>query len=177
MKTNIRMKKFAAILGAALMSLMLATGANAANPENVAAEVTFVAAITVTGVNPLQFGLLDVALAASETIIVAPDDGVTGTGTGRIIGSVPLAADLTITATSGVTINILVDNVTTGTGYGLTAWMCEYDAQAETACDGAGWNVTSVASGALRVGVTLTGDGTAVAGDQDGTFDVTVTYQ
>ena len=43
--------------------------------------------------------------------------------------------------------------------------------------DGAGMNVTSVASGALRVGVTLTGAGGATAGNQDGTFDVTVAYQ
>jgi hypothetical protein len=171
------MKRFAAILGSALMGTMLATIANAANPENVVAQVKFADPITIVEDSPMQFGVLDVNLANTETIILAPDDGVTGTGTARIFGIAPLAADLTITASASVGINILVDNVTTGTGYGLTVWKCEYDVQAETACDGTGWNVTSVASGALRVGVTLTGDGTAVAGDQDGTFDVTVTYQ
>ncbi len=176
MNTSNWMKKFATIAGSALMGLMLTTGANAANPENVAAEVTFVAAITVTEVTPLQFGLLDVGLLGSETITIAPDDTVTG-DTGRVLGGSQLAADLTIGATAGVTINIDVATVSTGTGYTLATWMCEYDVQVSTACDGAGLNVTSVATGALRVGVTLSGDGTAVAGNQDGVFDVTVAYQ
>jgi len=176
MNTSNWMKRFAAIAGSALMGLMLTIGANAANPESVVAEVTFVAAITVTEDTPMQFGLIDVALN-TETVIIAPDDTVTGTGTGLLLGGQRRAADLTIGATSGVTINILIDNISTGTGYGLGTFICDYEAGADLACDGAGLNVTSVASGALRVGVTLTGDNTAVAGNQDGSFDVTVAYQ
>ena len=171
------MKRFAVIAGSALMGLMLATGIYAANPESVVAEVEFVAPVTIAEDSSMQFGLLDVNLASLETIILAPDDSTSGTGTSRILGSAPLAADLTITASASTGITILVDNVTTGTGYGLGTWMCEYDALGPLACDGAGWDVTSVASGALRVGVTLTGDGTAVVGNQDGSFDVTVSYQ
>ena len=170
------MKRFAVIAGSALMGLMLTTGVNAANPEPVAVEVTFVAAVTVTEVTPMQFGLLDVGLLGTESITIAPDDTVTG-DTGRVLGGSQLAGDLTIGATAGVTINIDVATVSTGTGYTLGTWMCEYDALGPLACDGVGWNVTSVLSGALRVGVTLSGDGTAVAGNQDGVFDVTVAYQ
>ena len=176
MKTSNWMKRFAAIAGSALMGLTLTIGANAANPEPVVAEVTFVAAIAITEDNALQFGLIDVALN-TETIIIATNDVVTGTGTALVLGPAPQAADLTIDATSGVSINILVDNVSTGTGYGLGTWLCDYQGGSITACDGAGKNVTSVASGALRIGVTLTGDNTAVAGNQDGSFDVTVAYQ
>ena len=176
MKTSVWMKGLLATAGSALCGLILVTGANAANPENVAVEVTFVDAITVGEDGALQFGLIDEALN-TETIIIAPDDAVTGTGTALVLGGSQAAADLTITATAGVTINILIDNVVTGTGYGLGTWLCDYQAGADTACDGAGMNVTSVASGALRVGVTLTGDNLAVAGNQDGTFDVTVAYQ
>ncbi len=175
-RTSTCMKGLLAILGSALIGLMLVTGADAANPEPVTVGMDFVAVITITENGSLRFGLLDQALN-TETIIIAPNDAVTGTGTAFVLGGTQAAGDLTITATSGVTINIDVDVVSVGTGYTLGTWMCEYDVQSVTACDGAGWNVTSVATGALRVGVTLTGDGGAAAGNQDGVFDVTVTYQ
>ena len=175
MNASTRMKRFAAVAGSALVGLIFATGANAA-PEQVPVEVTFVAAIGIAEDSTLQFGLLDVGLLGTESITIAPNDSVTG-DTARVLGGSQTAADLTITATAGVTINIDVDVVSTGTGYTLGTWMCEYDVLSSTACDGAGWNVTSVATGALRVGVTLSGDGTAVAGNQDGVFDVTVSYQ
>jgi hypothetical protein len=176
MKTSNWMKRFAAIASSALMGLTLTIGANAANPEQVPVEVTFVSAITIGEDSALQFGLLDVAMALNDEVIIAPNDGLTDLG-GNVLGGSQTAADLTITATAGVTINIDVDVVSVGTGYTLGTWMCEYEAQSATACDGAGWNVTSTAPGALRVGVTLTGNGLAVAGNQDGVFDVTVTYQ
>ncbi len=175
-RTSTCIKGLLAILGSALIGLMLVTGADAANPEPVTVGMDFVDPITITEDSPLQFGLLDVAMANLETVIIAPNDGLTDGG-GNVLGGSQLAGDLTITATAGVTINIDVDVVSVGTGYTLGTWMCEYDVQSVTACDGAGWNVTSVATGALRVGVTLTGDGGAVAGNQDGVFDVTVTYQ
>ncbi len=40
-----------------------------------------------------------------------------------------------------------------------------------------GYSETSVASATLLVGVTLTGDGTAVAGAADGSFEVIVIHQ
>ena len=43
--------------------------------------------------------------------------------------------------------------------------------------DGAGYTATAVASATLKIGATLTGDNTATAGNADGSFDVTVTYQ
>ena len=74
--------------------------------------------------------------------------------------------------------NILIDNAPGTSDYTLTAFKCEYEAVAEAACDGSGLDVTAVASGALRVGVTLTSIVASItAGNQDGTFDVTVTYQ
>lgn len=172
MKTSNWKKGFVAIMGSGLMLANVVCQAQ----ENVQAEVTFVDAITVTEDSPMQFGLIDEALN-TETIIIAPDDTVTGDGTGFLVGGVRRAADLTIGATSGVAINILIDAVVNGTGYALTSFICDYQAGADLSCDGAGMNVTSVSSGALRVGVTLTGDNLAVAGNADGSFDVTVIYQ
>ena len=64
-----------------------------------------------------------------------------------------------------------------GAGYALTDFRCNYAAGTDAVCEGAGYLGTSVASGSLLVGATLTGDGTAVAGAADGSFDITVTYQ
>ncbi len=174
---NIWMKSLLIVFGSSLSGLMPVTVADAANPEPVTVGMSFLDPITITEVNALQYGLLDVNLANTETIIIAPDDSVTGTGTGRIIGGTQAAADLTVTATASQSITILVDNVGTATGYTLGTWMCKYGAGSDTACDGAGYSETSATSAVLLIGVTLTGNGAAVAGNDDSTFDVTVTYQ
>ena len=179
MNTKFHMKRITAISGFALIGLLFATSVNADNPQSVAVEVTFVAVITITGVSPLQFGLLDDAMILGEEVIIAPDDGLTDLNFNVVVVGPQFAADMTITATTGASINILIDNAAPGTtDYTLTAFRCEYDVIAEQNCDGTGMNVTAVASGALRVGVTLTSDVASItAGNQDGSFDVTVTYQ
>jgi hypothetical protein len=98
---------------------------------------------------------------------------------GLIIGGTQLAADLTVTATGGPTLSIVVNNILPGAGYGLTLFRCKYAAEGEAACGAAdGFTATAVGSSAtLKIGATLTGDGTATAGNRDGTFDVTVVYQ
>ena len=168
------MKRLAAIVGSALM---LASGVGAAQ-EPVVVEVEFVDPITVTEQNPLQYGLLDQNLASGETVTISPADPTTVSGdTGRVLGGTQAAADLDITATAGHPITILVDNITSNTGYTLATFMCNYASGTDTACDGVGYVETSVASTKLYVGATLTGDGFAVVGVYNGGFDVTVAYQ
>ncbi len=169
------MKGLLAILCSALIGVMLVTGADAANPEPVTVGMDFVDPISITPVNQLQFGVLDVALNL-ETIIIATDNGLTGTGLSLILGGTQLAADLTIAATAGPTISILVDNPLPGTGYTLGTFRCKYGAGPDTACDPA-YTATAVASAALKIGATLTGTNSASAGNADGTFDVTIVYQ
>ena len=168
-----------AVSGFALIGLLFATNVDA-QTENVAVEVTFVAVITIVEDFPLRFGLIDVAIPGGNTLIIAPNDALTGTGTAFSVGGTQEAADLTITATAGAGINILIDSVVLpgGADYSLGAWLCDYEAGADLPCDGVGLDIASaVATGALRVGVTLTAIAGATAGNQDGTFDVTVTYQ
>ena len=142
------------------------------------AEVEFVDLITVTEVNPLQFGLLDQALASPETVIISPDAPPTVTdGAGRVLGGTQAAADLTITATLGQTLSIQVSNIVNGTGYALGSFMCSYNDGTNTACQAAPHTPTSIASATLLIGATLTGDDAAVPGVANGSFDVTVTYQ
>ena len=176
LKTRSYLTSFIAISGFALIGLLFATHADAQTTENVQVEVTFVAVITIAApTNELQFGLLDVLMPASDTLTIDPDNTVSG-DTVNIIGGTQGSADLTITATSGAGISILVDSITSGADYSLATFMCSYNGGSDTVCDSA-MNVTAVASGVLRVGATLTAGGGATAGNQDGNFDVTVSYQ
>jgi len=175
-RTSTCMKGLLALPGSALIGLVLATGADAANPEPVTVGMDFVALITITENGSLRFGLLDQALN-TETIIIAPNSSVSGTGTGLILGGTQAAANLTVTASASQSITILVDTIVSGAGYALGTFMCKYGTGTDTACDGSGYSETSAASATLLIGATLTGDNTAVAGTADGSFNVTVAYQ
>jgi hypothetical protein len=124
--------------------------------------------------NALQYGILDQTLN-TETIIIAPNSSVSGTGTALILGGTQAAANLTVTATASQTLTILVDSIVNGTGYALSAFVCNYNSGTDTACNS--YTPTSVASATLLIGATLTGDNLAVAGAADGSFNVTVAYQ
>ncbi len=174
-RTSTRMKGLLAIPGSALIGLVLPTGAQEVT-EPVTVDMNFVDPITITEVSALRYGVLDEALNL-ETIIIATNDAVTGTGTGLILGGTQAAADLTVAATASQTLSILVDNPLPGAGYTLTLFRCKYAAEADAACDVGGYTATAVGSGTLKIGATLTGDNTATAGNADGSFDVTVTYQ
>ncbi len=178
-RTSTCMKGLLAIPGSALIGLMLVTG-DAQEIEPVTVGMNFVDPITITENESLRFGLLDQALN-TETIIIGTDDAVTGTGTALILGGTQAAADLTVAASVSMSITILVDNASPATGYTLGTWMCNYDtAGTDSACDGGGYSETTPAASTtatLLIGVTLTGNGSAVAGNDDSTFDVTVTYQ
>jgi hypothetical protein len=163
--------------GSAAFGVIPGTVADAANPESVTVDMTFLDPLTITENNPLQFGLLDVNMANNQRVIVAPDSSVTDMQN-NILGGSQAAANLTVTATAAHSITILVDNVSTATGYSLDQWMCNYNgAASDSACDGSGYSETSVASTTLLIGARLTGNGLAVVGVDNSTFDVTVTYQ
>ena len=140
--------------------------------ENVNAEVTFVSPVSIVENNPLQFGLLDAGLANAETVVIATDDSVTDAAS-NVLGGAQAAADLTVAATAGQSINISISSIVNGTGYALGSFTCNYDGNGSGACGAE----TSVASATLEIGATLTGDGNAVAGAANGSFDVVIDYQ
>ncbi len=160
----------------AVMALLLPAGLAAASTVTVPVRVTFVNPIAISEVSALQFGSIDQNLADSESVTVAPDSTVTDPAD-RVEGGPQAAASLTVTATPGHVITIYLDAVVPGAGYSLTDFRCNYNGGSDSACDGAGYSETSVASGNLLVGATLTGDGTAVADATDGSLDVTIIYQ
>ncbi len=178
MNTNILMKRFAAILGSALTGLMLATSANALNPETVTTEVEFVAPITITAVTNLRFGMLKTSMAASDTVTINPDSTWSESAS-NVAGGTKAAASMTITSLGTTGITITADTPVNGTFWTLGSFMCNYDgAGSDTAC-GSGYNVTSSVSGiaTLLVGAMLTAVGGASVGTDNGSFDVTVIYQ
>jgi hypothetical protein len=174
---NIWVTSLLVVFGSALIGLIPAIVADAANPESVTVDMTFLDPVTITENNPLQFGLLDVNMGNNQKVTIAPDGFLTDTQN-NVFGGTQAAANLTVTATASHSITILVDNVGTATGYVLETWICHYDtAGPDSACDGSGYTETSVASATLTIGATLKANGNAVVGTDDTTFDVTVTYQ
>ena len=178
LKRKFFLTSFVAVLGSALISLMLSNSSNALNPENVVVQVAFVAPILITETNELEFGSIDVAMAGGDTVTINPDDTFSESAA-NVVGGTQASAKLDVTVTPGRLINILVDTVIDGADYTLSAWTCDYASGPDLACDGAGMSATSVAgpTSVVRVGAMMTGAGGATAGDDNGSFNVTVAYQ
>ena len=179
MNTSTRMKRFAAIAGSALMGLMLAIGANAANPEPVPVEVEWVAPIGIlTNIN-LQFGLLDVAMAAAQTVTINTNDSYSESTANTVVGGTQLAATVTITVADTTPITIVADNHLGATYYTLDTWVCNYNLTADAPCVAlTPYDVTASGTSAdVKIGATLTVVGTPTTITDNTTFDVTVSYQ
>lgn len=177
MAGNRRNQEFIAWCGSALLGLVPAAIVIAANPESVTVGMSFLDPVTITEVNPLQFGLLNVNMKNNEKVTIGPNGSVTDTK-GNVVGGTQAAANLTVTATASQTITITIGNVSSATGYSLGSFKCRYNgAGTDSTCDGGGYSATSASSATLLVGATLTGNGNAVAGTDNSTFDVTVVYQ
>jgi len=169
-------KRVLAILGSSLIGLMFSPVAYAANPEPVVVGVEFVAPITITETTNLEFGLVDTNMILNETIVIAPGGGLTDAA-GRILGGSQTAATFTTRAAANKAITIQVTSPLSGTYYSLGTWTCDYDGGTIGDC-GAGISETSTAGPAIvvRVGVTLTGAGGATEAPDNGSFDLTITY-
>jgi hypothetical protein len=177
MKINSWIKGTLASAGAALGGLILATGASATT-EPVTAEVEWVAAVVIAETEALKFGLLDVTMANTETVIIAPDNSVTDANN-NVQGGTQASAKFNVTAADTKTLTLIVNNVSlpASPGYALDTWVCDYDAGTDGDCE-AGMTATAGAGAKqVRVGATLTGDGTAVAGANNATFDLVIAYQ
>ena len=181
-KTNFSMKSFTGILGSTLIALMFVTSTDAvAQTESVVVQVAFVAPVILDPeTNALEYGSLDDAMAVGEQVIVDPDNSVTDAGA-NVVGSPPLSAKLNVTTTPSRPINILVDTIAPGSHYTLGTFLCDYNGPGESGpCEGpGGLSIPSSNAGPteIRIGATLTALATVTAGNFNGTFNVTVTYE
>ena len=172
-----RVGKLPTRLSAVVAGLMISAGGYAANPEPVTVEVEFITPIAISENVALRFGLLDEALANGETVVIATNGSVTDASS-RVYGGTQSAADLTVDATIAQSITILV--ATSGVapnGYALGSFTCDYNGGAALGPCGGGLSAASVPSADLLVGATLTGNGAAGVGTDNGTIDITVSYQ
>ena len=177
MKTNFWAKGLLATMGSAFLGLVLATVANAANPEEVAVEVEWIAPVVISTGNALQFGMLDVAMIAAQTVTINTDNTYGESTANTVVGGTQLAATLTITVPDGTGITIIADNHLGAADYTLDTWVCSYNGGADTDCEAA-YDLTSVGANAdVKIGATLHALGGASLGTDDSTFDLTVTYQ
>ena len=176
MNTDNWMKKILAILGSSLVGLMLSTVTYATNPEPVVVGVEFVAPLTISETTNLEFGLLDLNMIASETVVIAPGGGLTDAA-GRVVGGTQTAATFDTQGAAGKPITIRVTSPSAGAFYTLGTWTCDYNGGTIGDCF-AGIAATTVGGAGIvvRVGVTLTGLGGATAGEVNGNFDLTITY-
>jgi hypothetical protein len=171
-------RKLLTIASIASLGLSIASGVSAQTTETVEVGVEFVEPIAITENVRLNFGFIDVAFSNTDTMTIAPDSSLTDPGLLKVGGGAATAANLTVDATAGQQMDVFVDNVTDGADYDLSAFLCSYDGGADTTCDGPALTVTSVATATLLIGATIDGTGAgATAGNQDGSFDVTISYQ
>ena len=177
MKIRNGMKGLLVTAGSAFFGLMLTSGANATT-EGVTAEIEFVAAVTIAETNALQFGLLDTAIANLEEVVIAPDNFLTDTNN-NVQGGTQASAKFNVTAADTKTLTILINNVVlpASPGYALDAWQCDYDAGADGDCEAGMLATAGSGSKEVRVGATLTGDGTSPTGGKNATFDLVIAYQ
>ena len=170
MKTTLKI--FAAIVMIAGFSTnLLAQGVTTSN--GVSAEIK--TGITLTAVNPLEFGKLAVTGVAG-TVVLTPGGSPTATGVQLLSGTTRTAASYTSTGTASATyaINVPTSPVTITTGGGgagetmtVSSFVCSKGAT--SAFDGAG-------ADSFTVGATLNVGATQVAGHYTGTFNVNIDY-
>jgi len=131
-----------------------------------AKQSRIVVACSLVGVLALNF-----ASAADSAPVTAEIELVV-----RITITENVAADSTVPATPAQAITILVDAIVDGTESELGSVRCDYNADAETACDGAGMSAASAAIANLLVDAMVTGDGFAATGATNDSFIITVAY-
>lgn len=145
--------------------------------ELVEAEVAFVDPAGISETNDLRIDASGQGLAGVVRLAVLPHSSAGGTKQATVQPGTKTAASLTVAAPPGMPITIHVDEVVAGDGYSLADFRCNYNDGSDTACDGSGLSATTVASGTLLVGATLTGNENLMAGATDGSFEVTISYQ
>jgi hypothetical protein len=163
------------ICSSILVLVLLSFGMTSyAATESVSADVEFVTPISLVEVKTLAFGRISTDLANAEVLTIATNSGLTDTSNRYLTGTVQ-AAEVTVTAQSLGTIDILIDTVVSGTGYALSAFTCDYAGGGSNGCSST-YSPSAGSGGTLLIGATLTGDGADSVGAANGSFVVNVTY-
>ena len=122
-----------------------------------------------------SFGTL-VAGSSGRQFVVNADNTVTGTDAGDYVSGA-LAAGLEVNNPGApVSLNIVVENISTSGGITLNQALCVYDGGSQKVCDGAGITETSGTDKPLSVGLDVSTTSTHSGGQNASvSYDVVVT--
>lgn len=154
---------------------LIAADAQAAT-QSVTANVTFDAALTLTKVSDINFGIVKASTAG--TYVISTAGVVTPSGGGVVVGGTPAAGNITIAGSTTQTVAISTGSYVANAGVTPSAATCAYNGGASTACDTPLTAQTAPGAGkTLKLGVTAVSNGTSAAGTTAApTFTVTVIY-
>jgi Mat/Ecp fimbriae major subunit len=159
-----------ALAGAAIATGMVSNAAYAAT-EQADATVQVLAAVQLSAVSDLDFGVV-AASAAGGTVTVGASAAATPSASGVIAISGGSAASFQVTqATNGEIIDLTVDNPAPLTGPGADITL------SGLTLSNASITFNSASLQTVYVGGTITLNPNQVAGTYTGTFDVTAEYQ
>ena len=127
-----------------------------------------------TDISP-SFGII-LSGSSGRQFILNTTDTVTGTDSGDYISGA-VAGEINVHKVGQpLSINILIDNISTSGGLAVNQGLCAYDGGAQLACGGAGISGTTGPNRTLKVGLDITTNSAHVGDDTASVdFDVNVT--
>ncbi len=155
---------------AALAAIVVTPASVKAASDTASASATIAAAVTVTKVSDLEFGLISPTGTAGTVTI---SDAGARTGDANVVlqaGDTPSQASFSVAGANSQAITVTIPStaILTGTGTDMTATLSQTDAGAQT-LDGSG-------AFTVDVGATLAVGANQGAGAYSGSFNVTVVY-
>lgn len=142
--------------------------------QSVTANIAFDTVLSVSKNADINFGTVKAGVTGTHVINTAGT--VSSTGNGVWISGTPAAGNLTIVGSTTQTIDISVGSYVADESVTPSAATCAYNGGGAGACSLSG-QAAPGAGKTLLLGVTVTMDGTAAAGDSSApTFVVTVVY-
>ena len=142
--------------------------------QSVVANIRFETALSLTNKTDVSFGIVQASQPGVYTI--SPSGAMTSTDGGVWLGGENHAGGMTVVGSDTQAINVSVNNYVSNNGVTPSAATCSYDGSSSAPC--ALSSQTAPGAGKpLRIGVTLTVDGTQqIKMNAAPTFDVVVTY-
>lgn len=171
------MNVYSKYLSLAAAASLLVSGVAYAATQSMTANATFDSALVLTKNADINFGVLKAA--TSGTYVIGTNGTVTPSNGGVLISGTPAYGQITITGSATQTIAISTGSYVANAGVTPSVATCNYNNVAIADCDAGGTGLTAPGAGGkvLKLGLTITADGTQTAGSTAApTFVVTVIY-
>ena len=162
------------IIAFAAAGALISSNALAAT-QSVTANIAFDTVLSITKNADINFGT--VKAGVTGTHVITPAASVSSTGNAVWISGTPAAGDLTIVGSTTQTLTISAGGFTANESVTPSLATCSYNGGAVDADCSMATQAAPGAGKTLLIGVTVTLDGTAAAGDSSTpSFTITVVY-